>query len=82
MKGEGENKLEGNWRPILLITALIWWETLTALDGNNTQELQLVHSPLPPRLGVGWGGVAKAKHDVVCFICVFFVVDVVGQADC
>lgn len=77
MKGEGENKLEGNWRPVLLITALIWWETLTALDGNNTQELQLVHFPLPLRLGG-----AKAKHNVVCFICVFFVVDVVGQADC
>lgn len=71
MKGEGENKLEGNWRPILLITALIWWETLTALDGNNTQELQLVRFPLPPILGVGWG-VAEAKHDVVCFICVVF----------
>lgn len=49
--GEGENRLEGTRRPILLITALIWWETLTALDGNNTQELPPLHFCLPPRMG-------------------------------
>lgn len=53
VKGEGENRLEGTRRPILLITALIWWETLTALDGNNTQELPRLHSCLPPRMGGG-----------------------------
>lgn len=36
VKGEGENRLEGTRRPILLITALIWWVTLTDLDGNTT----------------------------------------------
>lgn len=50
VKGKGENRLEGTRRPILLITALIWWETLTALDGNNTQELPLYFC-LPPRMG-------------------------------
>lgn len=69
MKGEGENKLEGNWRPILLITALIWWETLTALDGNNTQELQLVHFPLPPRLGVRWGWLRQNTTLFVLCVC-------------
>lgn len=38
VKGEGENRLEGTKSPILLITALIWWETLTGLDRNNTQS--------------------------------------------
>lgn len=50
VKGEGENRLEGTRRPILLITGLIWWETLTALDGNNTQELPPLHFCLPPRM--------------------------------
>lgn len=49
VKGEGENRLEGSRRPILLITALIWWETLTDLDGNNTLELPPLHFCLPPR---------------------------------
>ena len=57
VKGEGENRLEGTRRPILLITALIWWETLTDLDGNNTQELPPLHFCLPPRMG-GDGGEA------------------------
>ena len=47
VKGEGENRLQGNRRPILLITALIWWETLTALDGNKTRELPPLHFFLP-----------------------------------
>ena len=49
VKGEGENRLEGSRRPILLITALIWWETLTDLDGNNTLELPSLQLRRPPR---------------------------------
>lgn len=45
----GEKRLQGTRGPILLITALIWWETLTAMDGNNTQELPRLHFCQPLR---------------------------------
>lgn len=70
VKGEGENRLEGTRRPILLITALIWWETLTDLDENNTQELPPLHFCLPQRMG-GDRGMRRA----------LFVINIIAQGD-
>lgn len=42
----GERMPQGTGKTILLITALIWWETMAAPEGNNTQLLPSLHSLL------------------------------------
>lgn len=79
--GEGENRLEGTRRPILLITPWSGWKRWQ-LWMEIILKLPPLHFYLPWRMGVHWDKMSLWKQsNCLGMICVGFVLNTITQTD-